>query len=421
MRARRILTGLVLLTLLLTFSCSLATENVLSKTGVSLLIGDSGLSRLVTVDEYDVKSLDITLRNGEEEIFSCSWTPQSENSRIFVPIMTAGTYDIDVTHHGANGDDTVSVMENARFRIELGIITVIRIVPGMVGAIDIEPMDEPDPIDLTGFWDVTWTFDNGVVFGPMYTYMNQVGTDVFMPFGMTGTVDGNTFTMNAEIGDPPGLIDSTAVIVDGNTVLDEDFVILDPVTLEPANWGFGPMVGTSLMVRSDPALFGHLDMLGSATTPDGTTMIDLNTDWAMADTDYDSEEWWDEFGNYHYTEWQHLNIGYVTDVYDVGLWFSIDVATGRSFGAGESYDFPWPGPTDLSVRYLVEGEGIDESNNMGEPLLFSGTLFIDDWAPVFDPESGQVVDGHVAGRVETTGSNPLTVNFNLPFSPPPAF
>lgn len=420
MKGRRsfIFMGLALLTLLLAFSCSLATDNVLSGTGVSLYIDDSGLSRFVAVDEFDVTSLDITLRNGDEVMHTFTWVPHTDNSRIYIPILTAGTFDIDVTHNGIKGDETVSVTENAKFRIKLGIITIIKIVPGMVGAIDVEPIEEPDPIDLTGFWDVTWFFDGGVEFGPLYTYMNHTGNQITMPYGMSATLDGDTFTMTGFIPDPFGIVEATGV-ADNENEIEGDIKITD-IDGNIVDWGFGPMVGTSLMVRSDPANFGHLDITGSAVTADGTTVMDLDTEWAMASTSIDSEEWTDENNITHVSEWENLKIGYTTDVNDMSLWIQLDTSSGRSFGENQSYDFPWPGPAGIMVRYLVEGLGFDESSSMDESLFF-GTLYIDEWNVVQDPNTGQVVGGHVSGRVETTGPNPMTANFNVPLTPQGAF
>jgi hypothetical protein len=414
------LAGLAVVTLALILGCSLATEKVQTGTGVELFIGNTGLSRLLTVVEYDVTSLDIVLRNGEVEIYSFTWYPYSSNSRIFIPILTAGTFDIDVTHHGEKDGETISVTENAKFRIKLGIITLIKIVPGMVGVIDVEPVEEPEPFNLTGHWDVTWTFDSGVVFGPMYSYMNQIGNTISMAYGFEGTLDGNILTVSGILGgDPPQILKATATVIDENTVECDYFDIRDLDTGEIADWGFGPLVGSQSMVRSDPSDFGHLDLTGSAVTPYGVANMDLDTDWSRASTSVNSEEWEDEFGTPMVSEWQTLDIGFVTDVYDVGLWIRMETSSG-SFGAGQEYQFPYPGPVEVSVRYLENGVGIDESSNMGEPLLFSGTLYIDEWNVVED-SGGQVVDGYVEGRIMATGTNNMTASFSIPFTPPTAF
>jgi hypothetical protein len=147
-----VLAGLLVLSLFIIAACSLGTQDVEMRSGVSLQIGDGGLSRLLTVAEYDVTSLDIAILYEEDTVCEFTWTPNGEWSRIFIPLLHGGRFDIVVTHNGVKDGEFFSATESAKFRYDFGIITVIKIIPGMVGVIDVDPGEVEPCDDFIALW-----------------------------------------------------------------------------------------------------------------------------------------------------------------------------------------------------------------------------------------------------------------------------
>ncbi len=246
--------------------------------------------------------------------------------------------------------------------------------------------DQDDPIDLTGFWTATWIVgdidDGGMKLTPLYTHLEQIGSDVFMPYGFTGTVAGDTFKMS---GYMYGMGDLA-----GTAVIEGDY-ISGPFEITDSKGNVTE--GTSSMIRTDPALLGHMDVLGNALSTD----MDFATESARAEVKYDESS----------GEPQTLYVGYTTAGTDIGFWIERDTASGL-LGEGD-FVFADGMATRVHVRYLVDGVGFDEMSTTNT-LIFSGTLHISEW----------VVGVRFSGSI--AGSEALKVNFvDLPFSTPAAF
>ncbi len=268
-------------------------------------------------------------------------------------------------------------------------ITTVSVVPGLLASLYVEG-DQDDPIDLTGFWTATWDM-GGMVMTPLYTHLEQIGSDVFMPYGFTGTVVGNTFIMSGymyEMGDFTG-----TAIIEGDYI-SGPFEITD-------SGGNIVMEGTSSMVPTDPAIFGHMDVSGNALD----TEMDFSTEFSTAEVSVDESDWAPS------GESQTLYVGYTTARADIGFWIERDTAFGL-LGVGD-FDFADGTEMIVHVRYLVDGAGFDEMSTMNT-LIFSGTLHISEW----------VDDVGFTGWIEGSGSGEETLEVNvvdLPFSPPAAF
>ncbi len=193
-----LLVCLAALIMIFSFSCSLGIQGVSSDTGISLFIGSDVISRLLTVVEYDVTTLDIAIKHGETVIYTFTWDPSRGRQRIFIPILNVGNFDIDVTHNGVKDGEEISITETAKFRMDFGIITIIRIIPGMVGVVDIDPGEEPGgPCDdFIAAW-------SGEVFVPDFSggdpylvdmdfnVLDSVGIGMVSRIPGTGTIDEN--------------------------------------------------------------------------------------------------------------------------------------------------------------------------------------------------------------------------------------
>ena len=386
---RKILFGSAALIILIMFySCSLLPGG-LEQGAIALKIGVPSGSRAIVLKEYDVESLDVTVTGPEGEILKeIQWLPP-DPIRCLIPGVGPGTYTITVVHNGVNGDSELSVTEEETFELRVMKITTVTVVPGLLASLYVEG-DQDDPIDLTGFWTATWNM-GGDEITPLYTHLEQTGSEVLMPYGFTGTVVGNTF-INSGYIDGMGNLTGTAVI-EGDYI-SGPFEIKDP-------GGNIVMEGTSSMVPTDPAILGYMDVSGNAL---GTDM-DFATESARAEVSVDESDWSPS------GESQTLYIGYTTASTDIGFWIERDTASGL-LGVG---DFNFADGTEMivHVRYLVDGAGFDEMSTTNT-LIFSGTLHISEW----------VDDVGFSGWIEGGGSGEetLEVNFiDLPFSPPAAF
>jgi|GEM_PF-6285997 len=386
---RKILYGLAALIILIMFySCSLLPGG-LEQGAIALKIGVPSGSRAIVLKEYDVESLDVTVTGPEGEILKeLQWLPP-DSIRCLIPGVGPGTYTITVVHNGVNGDSELSVTEEETFELRAMKITTVSVVPGLLASLYVEG-DQDDPIDLTGFWTATWDM-GGMVMTPLYTHLEQIGSDVFMPYGFTGTVVGNTFIMSGymyEMGDFTG-----TAIIEGDYI-SGPFEITD-------SGGNIVMEGTSSMVPTDPAIFGHMDVSGNALD----TEMDFSTEFSTAEVSVDESDWAPS------GESQTLYVGYTTARADIGFWIERDTAFGL-LGVGD-FDFADGTEMIVHVRYLVDGAGFDEMSTMNT-LIFSGTLHISEW----------VDDVGFTGWIEGSGSGEETLEVNvvdLPFSPPAAF
>ncbi|MCK5248459.1 MAG: hypothetical protein KAJ98_00750, partial [Spirochaetaceae bacterium] len=149
------------------------------------------------------------------------------------------------------------------------------------------------------------------------------------------------------------------------------------------------MAADTSMTRADQADFGHLDLVGNLEG----TVLDLNTDWAMADFGVDDDGWGPQ---------ESLNIRFFDADYDVYINFSIEQAAG-SFGVGTfliSDDFNEPVKVNMWARYMVDGVGF-----VDQQITSEGWLTIDYWDGI-----------RAAGSFTVNAPHEMTGHFDLPFT-----
>ena len=85
-----------------------------------------------------------------------------------IPVTKQGEHEIVVTHIGEENGEVVEVEESATFNIQAMIITIIDIIPGCIGVINVDPGDEePPPPPCAGLVG-TWFGSSVEVPGPWY-------------------------------------------------------------------------------------------------------------------------------------------------------------------------------------------------------------------------------------------------------------
>ncbi|MCK5735992.1 MAG: hypothetical protein KAH21_05910 [Spirochaetaceae bacterium] len=384
---RKILYGSAAVIILLFFSSCSLLPGGLEQGAIALKIGVPSGSRAIVLKEYDVESLDVTVTGpGGDILKELQWLPP-DSIRCLIPGVGPGTYTITVTHNGVNGDSELSVTEEETFELKVMKITTVTVIPGLLASLFVEN-DQDDPIDLTGFWTASWNMP-GMEITPLYTHLEQTGSEVLMPYGFSGTVVGNTFINSGYI---EGMGDLAGTGVIEGDYISGPFEITDP---------YGNVIeGTSTMVRTDSAILGHMDVCGNTLDTD----MDFSTESARAEVSVGESDW--APSGYSQT----LYIGYTTASTDIGFWIERDTASGP-LGVG---DFAFADGTEMivHVRYLVDGAGFDEMNSTGS-LIFSGTLHISKWVDDVG-FSGSITGSGLGGET-------LDVIFDLPFSPPAAF
>ncbi len=146
--------GLVVMILLLAFGCSLLPrESIVESDGwyIKLRIQAPASAKGITVSEFEVTGMNIRVVDPEGGVLGeFDWAPGGD-SIYLVPVSQLGGYEIQVTHFGEREGEAVQVTENAAFEIRAMKITVIDIIPGCVGVINIEPGEEEPSI--LGYWN----------------------------------------------------------------------------------------------------------------------------------------------------------------------------------------------------------------------------------------------------------------------------
>jgi hypothetical protein len=153
-------------------------------------------SKGITVTEFEVIALQILVRDPAGELLqSIDWQFAEGPQTYTVPVRQAGVHQLEVTHFGELNGESVQATESAPVDIRAMVITVIDIVPGSIGVIDIEGGEPPETPDLTGYWDQYLILEDGTTFGPGVTYILQTGNTLDYTMGFTGTIEGTAVTM----------------------------------------------------------------------------------------------------------------------------------------------------------------------------------------------------------------------------------
>ena len=148
-----LLAGAALLAMATLFGCSLLLRDGSEQSDwhIKLNINDPSAAKGITVNEYDVTALAVEVYdpNGEliEEI---SWQVADGQQSYLIPVSEQGQYEIFVTHISDENGKIVEAEESALFNIQAMVITVIDIIPGCIGVINVSGGgEEPDKEDGT--------------------------------------------------------------------------------------------------------------------------------------------------------------------------------------------------------------------------------------------------------------------------------
>jgi hypothetical protein len=152
--------GIALLVLFTIFSCFFLPTDDFTKDGwyIKLNIDPASGSKAINVTEYTVTELLIKVYDPDEQLIqTVHWYAGDGSQSYLIPVGEQGQYEIQITHIGEKNGDDYEVSESAVFNMQAMTITVIDIVPGFIGEINIEPGDEEPPVDpIIGVWEGTW-------------------------------------------------------------------------------------------------------------------------------------------------------------------------------------------------------------------------------------------------------------------------
>ena len=357
---KKILTmsAFILLIMAVLIGCPMLLKDSTIKNGqyIELNIGSESAAKAITVTEYDVTKLEIEIYDPQGALIKdFSWFPDEGQQSYLIPVTGEGEHEIVVTHISDDNGTVIEAEESAFFNIEAMVITAINIVPGLIGYIDISPgNDDPlEPIDLTGYWDLTLYLDSEEVMGPFEFYIGQTGSDLYATpgepeYAFTGTIDELAVSFTGAVGALIGTVSS-----DGNEISG---------SFSESPYGSG----TFVFVRSSP--FGSIVMNGiCAGVP-----ISLDTIWGR--------------GSLGIEDWENVS-------FDVNLGSDPDpVIGGLMFSGGALFE----------GHYVVTAEWDEEEEN---PQL-QATLWVG--YDVFTFSSGDI---HITECV----GNHMVGNFNLMF------
>lgn len=94
--------------------------------------------KLITVEEYRVTGLLITVTDPEEqEIQVINWEASEGPQRYQIPVTMEGIHEVTVTHISQEGRQTIQASESSTFNIQAMVITEVTVVPGAIGFINI--------------------------------------------------------------------------------------------------------------------------------------------------------------------------------------------------------------------------------------------------------------------------------------------
>jgi hypothetical protein len=154
--ARRV--GLLVLAVLIVVSlgsCLYEIQGPFRQTRLVLAIYDG--NRGVTVEDYEVTALFIQIIGPDGDVIdTVDWVPDDGQLQHVVQIHVPGDHQIAVTHTGEREGEIIQATETVDFSIRAFTITVIGVIPGMIGSVTVdgEIPDDPCPYCdmLVGDW-----------------------------------------------------------------------------------------------------------------------------------------------------------------------------------------------------------------------------------------------------------------------------
>jgi len=117
---------------------------------IKLAISVPPQARSIAVADYQVTGLEIeVLDPNNESVKSIDWDAAEGDNTYMIPVEMPGDYVIKVSHFGQKDGETVEATESAAFNIGAMTITVITVVPGNIGMIQVQ--GEPaQPVEQDG-------------------------------------------------------------------------------------------------------------------------------------------------------------------------------------------------------------------------------------------------------------------------------
>ncbi len=142
--------GLVLLTVLWVLSAcgglvdtSTEQQEVISGNGGTLKLSiNPGIpaNQGISVEEFTVISVDVALIDIATSLTvqTLTWYAVQGQTTFNVAVGTPGDFKVLVTHHGTNVNSSKAMSESVNVQIKPMLITVINLVPGYIGTIDVK-------------------------------------------------------------------------------------------------------------------------------------------------------------------------------------------------------------------------------------------------------------------------------------------
>jgi hypothetical protein len=266
-----LLGSLAVLVLLLLFGCApLLREEAGGGWYIKLQISATAGSKGITVSEYPVTGLQIEVRDPEDEVLQAiDWQAVEGSKSYLIPVHELGQYEIAVKHIGEKDGQTVEAMESAAFEIKRMAITVIDVVPGCIGVINVEGGEIVDPNAwLYGYWvigsgtmaphsevmeiraDGTWVmwesyFATGEIeVEGTWSYEDGIFTST-SPFGTFSGPITKTSNDQYSVSDPPGFTFYRRGTEPGGWVFNQT-----PIPLDAAVLAEGEVAGLAMALYS---------------------------------------------------------------------------------------------------------------------------------------------------------------------------
>ena len=200
-----VLIGAAALVVVMLIGCARLFWGTTGQSGwyIRLNIGDPG-SKAISVEEYDVTQVDVGIFAPGETLpfYTLTWYAGDDPVSELIPVSEEGEYEIQVTQVADNNGEPVEAKESASFNIAAMVITVINVIPGAVGVVEVEPGEviPEEPIDLTGYWTWFFTPDGDQEQGPITFGIQQQEDLTWITdlFDFIVSYDGSNFFLDSD-------------------------------------------------------------------------------------------------------------------------------------------------------------------------------------------------------------------------------
>ena len=132
--------GVSLLALFIIFGCTLRLQDDSKEDDwyIKMNIDIPAAAKAITVTEYAVTGLAIEVYDPQDQLIdTITWGAEEGLMSYQIPVSQEGLHKLEVTHIGEENGEVVEAEECATFNIQAMVITVIDIIPGCIGVINI--------------------------------------------------------------------------------------------------------------------------------------------------------------------------------------------------------------------------------------------------------------------------------------------